>query len=165
MVVIRKSIVHNRHTDDKELFLIISKFGLLEILCKAKQFPSVSTAVYHLLNKRKICMESHTSFSAESILKKCLQNIRDHSSSFIQCQMDSMYGDARVRWWNPKINLLYGFCWEHSRDVHLVLDNVETIDNIKKVELHILRKEFFVLGFTGSGKTFMPVATIEEQQN
>ena len=88
---------------------------------------------------------------------------------------DFTYSNARVQW-NPKSNLLYHFCWEHSLDVNLVYDNIKTIDNIadkvKKGELHI-PKEIFVLGFSGFGKTFImpgllwPICShsnIEEQQ-
>ena len=79
--------------DDKDLSVIILKFGgpaLLEILHRAKQFPSVSTA-FRLLNKKKISIESHTSFLAEVLLKKSLENLVDDSHGFIQCIMDSTY--------------------------------------------------------------------------
>ena len=81
----------------------------------------------------------------------------DDSHGFIQCKMDSTYGDARVRW-HLKNNLLYVFCWEHSSDTNLAFDNMETIDviadKVKNGLLHI-SKEIFVSGFSASGKTFM----------
>ena len=58
--ILQKLIVDRKYsldhtTDDKELSILILKFGgpaLLEILHRAKRFPSASTA-YQFLNKRK----------------------------------------------------------------------------------------------------------------
>ena len=50
---------------------------------------------------------------------------------FVSLKMDSTYGDARVRW-NPKNNLLYGFCWEHGKSLDMSFDTVEKIDSLAK---------------------------------
>ena len=82
---IEKKYSPQHSNDDKELsVIIIIKFGgpaLLEIIHRAKGFPSVSTA-YRLLNAEKVLIDSHTSMPADTILKKCLENL--NSSGFIQ---------------------------------------------------------------------------------
>ena len=82
------------HTiEDKELSILILKFGgpsLLQILHRAKRFPSPSTA-YRFLDERKIEMKSHISFDVEDMIVQALRNVLNADTSdsfFVMCKMD-----------------------------------------------------------------------------
>ena len=152
------------HTiEDKELSILILKFGgpsLLEILHRAKVFPSPSTA-YRFLDERKIEMKSHISFDVEDMIVQALRNVVNADTSdsvFVMCKMDGTYGNSRIRW-NPNDDHLYGFCWEHSSTKCLVFDNIENIESLAQhvinKEIHI-PKEMFVLGLSTTMGLLVP---------
>ena len=127
--------------DDKDIAFLILQFGgpgLLDMCHRAIKVPSVSTA-YNMI-KGSACVKS----SVTETLEGLTSNIKIEEPIILKhgymLKMDETFIDQRVRWC-PNDNLLYGFCYEHGRDLDLAFDDYKKIQHLSGLaetnQLHI----------------------------
>ena len=135
--------LYNPHSseEDKDLSFLILQYGgpgLLDIVHRALNFPSTSTA-YRLLQSTKKAIVS----SIDTPLNKFVENIvidPDSPKYGYMLKIDETYIDAKVRW-NPHDNKVYGICYEHGRVENLLFSDYHHVeqlaDMVKSGTLHV----------------------------
>ena len=140
--------------DDKELAFLILHYGgpgLLEILHKAMQLPSTSTA-YRLLRGSKP-IKSLTDVSSTDVVN----NIKPNNKCFqygYMFKVNETYVDKRVKW-NASDKKSYGLCYEHTVNADLDLsfksmdDVMELANQVSNGTIHVA-KEAMVFGVSNN---------------
>ena len=149
-IVLAVEGVYNPHSseDDKDLAFLILQYGgpgLLDIVHRALNFPSTSTA-YRLLQSSRCFIISSVNIEFKLFVNNII--IEESSPKYgHMLKIDETYNDPKVRW-NSSDNCLYGLCYEHGQheDVTFVdYKHVEELANkVKEGELHV-PKETMVL--------------------
>ena len=101
--------------DDKDLAFIILQYGgpgLLDVVHRALNFPSTSTAYRMIKNCRSLKSSINTP------LTDFIENIFILAEFGYMLKIDETYNDEKVRW-NPSDNRMYGICYELSSVVGL----------------------------------------------
>ena len=118
--------------EDVDLAFLILQYGgpgLLDIVHRALNFPSTSTA-YRLLQKtRKVINSSVTTDMEEFIHNIQIDDDDNLPSHGHMLKVDETYAEAKVRW-NPRDNKLYGLCYEHARDEDLAFTSYQHVENL-----------------------------------
>ena len=134
--------------EDKDLAFLILQYGapgLLDIVHRALNFPSPSTA-YRLLKNSSIIQssvyEDMTTFIDNIIIDRN-EPLYGH-----MLKVDETYVEPKVRW-NPHDNKLYGVCYEHCRDKDLTFSNVTEVEHladlVKKGEVHVPKESMVIV--------------------
>ena len=134
--------------DDKDLAFLIQQYGgpgLLDIVHRALNFPSTSTAYRMLQDSRKFINSS-----VNTDVELFVDNIEVSPTApkyGYMLKVDESYFEAKVRW-NPSDNKIYGICYEHGRLEDLTFDSYDHVEmlaeKVQEGELHVPKENMVV---------------------